>query len=143
MGDASSTCSYCNSIMWYEERVAKGRRSTNPEFSLCCMRGKVHLPMLKKPPQLLLNLLSNKDSRSRQFKENIRAYNSLFSFTSIGGKVEAGINDGNGPPQFILSGQNFHRIGSLLPSEGAAPKFAQLYIYDTQNEVGNRLKHFR
>jgi len=45
------------------------------------------------------------------------------------------LNNGNGTPQFILSGQNYHRIGSLLPEPGSASKFAQLYIYDTTNEI--------
>ena len=43
----------------------------------------------------------------------------------------------------ILNGQNFHKIGSLLPVEGRLPKFSQLYIYDTQNEISNRMTHFR
>jgi hypothetical protein len=32
-----------------------------------------------------------------------------------------------------------HRTGSLLPPDGDAPKLIQLYIYDTENEVSNRL----
>ncbi|XP_057455107.1 uncharacterized protein LOC130746488 isoform X2 [Lotus japonicus] len=142
-GDATYTCGYCNSIMWYEERSEKSRQPLNPEFSICCMRGKVDLPILLKPPTLLLNLISGVDPRSKNFKENIRAYNSLFSFTSLGGKIQTGLNDGNGPPNFILNGQNYHRMGSLIPPEGAPPKFAQLYIYDTQNETDNRMRHFR
>ena len=67
----------------------------------------------------------------------------MFCFTSIGGKVETSINDGIGPPQFILSGQNFQRIGSLMPSKGRSPKFVQLSIYDTQNEISNRINIFR
>ncbi|GAU50322.1 hypothetical protein TSUD_409250 [Trifolium subterraneum] len=50
-------------------------------------------------------------------------------------------NDGGGPPQVVLSGQNYHRIESLLPEQGGTPKFAQLYIYDTKNEDHNRMKH--
>lgn len=45
--------------------------------------------------------------------------------------------------QFILSGQNYHRIGSLIPHDGCFPKFNLLYIYDTLNEVSNRLNQFR
>jgi len=52
------------------------------------------------------------------------------------------LNNGRGPPQFILSGLNYHRIGSLLPAPGSTPKFAQLYIYDTQNEIHNITKVF-
>ena len=32
----------------------------------------------------------------------------------------------------------YHRIGSLLPEDGQQPKFAQLYIYDTEYENNNR-----
>jgi hypothetical protein len=72
----------------------------------------------------------------------------MFSFTSFGGQVESREvesrgNDGRGPPNFVIFGQNYHRIGSLVPNVGDTPKFAQLYIYDTENEVENRLSHFR
>ncbi|KAK3014461.1 hypothetical protein RJ639_008181 [Escallonia herrerae] len=41
-----------------------------------------------------------------------------------------------------LSGQNHHRIGSLLPLERKSPKFAQLYMYDSKNVVANRMAAF-
>ena len=31
-------------------------------------------------------------------------------------------------------------MGSLMPSEGNTPKYAELYIYDTQNEVKSRIQ---
>ncbi|XP_019149843.1 PREDICTED: uncharacterized protein LOC109146643 [Ipomoea nil] len=49
------------------------------------------------------------------------------------------VNNGSAPPTFRLHGQNFHLMGSLLPQSGERPKFAQLYIDDTQNEIENRL----
>lgn len=70
----------------------------NVKFSICCQRGDVQLPLLKKPPQLLYSLMCGAGHRSNHFKQNIRAYNSMFSFTSIGGKVESSMNDGGGPP---------------------------------------------
>ncbi|KAH0709621.1 hypothetical protein KY284_011048 [Solanum tuberosum] len=57
----------------------------------------------------------------------------------MGGKFDASVNQTKGPRNFRLSGQNYHKIGSLLPNEGSTPKFAQLYIYDTENEVTNRM----
>ncbi|KAL4276287.1 hypothetical protein AHAS_Ahas20G0192100 [Arachis hypogaea] len=36
-------------------------------------------------------------------------------------------------------GQNYHSIGSLLPPDSLRPTFAQLYIYDTKNEIDNRI----
>ena len=35
--------------------------------------------------------------------------------------------------------RNYHRIGSLLPEIGKRPQFAKLYIYDTENEINNRM----
>ncbi|CAN7080162.1 unnamed protein product [Brassica oleracea var. botrytis] len=61
----------------------------------------------------------------------------------MGGKVDTSINKGRGPPVFRLLGQNYHRIGSLLPLDDSRPKFQQLYIFDTVNENANRIAAFR
>lgn len=74
------------------------------------------------------------------FRENIRAYNSIFAFTSIGGNIDHRVNNGTGPYVYCISGQNHHKIGSLLLVDGITPKFAQLYIYDTINKVPNRMR---
>ncbi|CAN1327045.1 ATP-dependent DNA helicase pif1 [Linum perenne] len=58
----------------------------------------------------------------------------------MGGKVNHFLSQGRGPYVFCISGQIYHSIGSLLPSEGAKPKFGELYIYDTENEVKNRIE---
>ncbi|XP_028093750.1 uncharacterized protein LOC114293828 [Camellia sinensis] len=44
----------------------------------------------------------------------------------MGGKVDHSVLDGRGPYAFRISGGNYHRIGSLLPTPGQKPKFAQL-----------------
>ncbi|CAN6890641.1 unnamed protein product, partial [Brassica oleracea] len=63
----------------------------------------------------------------------------MFSFTSLGGKIDHSINNGRGPFVFRMSGENYHRIGDIVPEPGQAPKFSQLYIIDTLNEIKNRL----
>ena len=63
----------------------------------------------------------------------------MFAFTSLGGKVDRSVNNGTGPYVFHLNGQNYHRIGSLLPIEGGKPIFAQLYNYHRDNEIGHRI----
>ncbi|GJX10929.1 DNA helicase [Tanacetum coccineum] len=40
------------------------------------------------------------------------------------------------------SRQIYHWIGSMCPDNDATPRFLQLYIYDTENEVKNRMAHF-
>lgn len=67
----------------------------------------------------------------------------MFNFTSMGGRVDNTYNKGGAPYIYRMHGQNYHAIGSLLPEYGDIPKFSQLYIYDTENEVENRIQAFR
>lgn len=67
----------------------------------------------------------------------------MFSFTSMGGKIDHQKNAGGGPYCFSLSGMSYHNIGSLLPPDGARPVYSQLYVYDTDNEVQNRIEAVR
>ncbi|XP_076930385.1 uncharacterized protein LOC143595165, partial [Bidens hawaiensis] len=67
----------------------------------------------------------------------------MFSFTSLGGKVNNSVNKGNAPYSFRLGGENYHSLGSLLPMSSQNPRFSQLYIYDTKNEISNRRSIFR
>jgi hypothetical protein len=71
--------------------------------------------------------------------KSIRQYNCLFAFTSMGANIDRSMNDGRGPPVFKISGQIHHRIGALVPRDGQSPKFIQLYVYDTANEIQNRI----
>ncbi|KAL6512382.1 hypothetical protein OROHE_019994 [Orobanche hederae] len=115
LGDPIYNCEYCGAYMWYEERSEKSKNPLYPKFSHCCSKGKIQLPLLKEPPLLLRNLLNGVDPRSTNYINNIRAYNMMFSFTSMGGKVDTSVNKGRGPYVFKIQGANYHRIGSLLP----------------------------
>ncbi|KAG2596891.1 hypothetical protein PVAP13_5KG209907 [Panicum virgatum] len=64
----------------------------------------------------------------------------MFAFTSMGGNIDKTINQGEGPYVFRINGQVHHRIGSLLPEPNKIPKFAELYIFDTKNEIQNRIR---
>ena len=46
------------------------------KFSLCCGEGKVVLPPLDNLPKLLDHLLTSTDTRGKNFRNQIRAYNS-------------------------------------------------------------------
>jgi hypothetical protein len=130
--------------MWYQERKQKSRNTSSPKFQICCGDGKVQLPLLEQPPPLMQQLLFNNSSAaSKNYQANSRTYNAMFSFTSPGMNFDETYNKGKGPPTLRLQGQVCHRIGSLLPLPGQRPKFAQLYIYDTDNEIKNRMDIFR
>ncbi|XP_021991362.1 uncharacterized protein LOC110888130 [Helianthus annuus] len=125
--------------MWYEERNKNTNSSDGTTFSSCCQDGKVLLARLLDPPEPLRSLLDYNDPETLRFREHIRVYNSMFCFTSFGGKIDHAINSGRSLYTFRISGQNYHRIGSMLPVEGEQPRYAQLYFYDTQNEVKNHI----
>ncbi|XP_058742571.1 uncharacterized protein LOC131615076 [Vicia villosa] len=144
IGSPLIECGYCKAMMWYQERMHKSTHSANPKFMMCCGNGKVELPILRQPPEQLAKLLFDHDNTvSKKFQQHIRLYNMMFAFTSPGAKFDNRFNDGRGPPTMRIQGQTCHRIGSLLPPQGGKPKFAQLYFYDTENEVENRMHGLR
>ncbi|CAN7086962.1 unnamed protein product, partial [Brassica oleracea var. botrytis] len=136
-GDATHKCEHCGAIMWYGERINRKRYARKPKFSMCCGHGQVQLPLLKESPTILKRFLTEDDEMSRYFREDIRVINMVFSFTSLGGKVDRSVKKGISPQMFQLQGENYHLMDSLKPPNGE-PKFGQLYIVDTENEIVNR-----
>ncbi|RIA99745.1 hypothetical protein C1645_667870, partial [Glomus cerebriforme] len=66
-------------------------------------------------------------------------YNSALSFTSIGAKIDNQITGTSRIYTFRIHGKMHYRIGTLLPDSEIQSQFAQMYIYDTDNELQNRL----
>lgn len=144
-------CRNCGAHFWWAERVKSTSCTVKRrvDYNLCCKGGKVYIPPFQKPPPFLADLLHfDGDRRARRFISKIRQYNCLFSFTSMGAKIDRSINNSRGPDIFKIQGAVCHRMGSLLPEKGDAPgsvrgrnppKFAELYIYDTTSEVNNRI----
>lgn len=137
-GDPTYKCNYCGAKMWYGERIEKKKKTKKIKFSLCCGQGQVQLPLLKESPEILKKLLHGDDEISKYFQENIRQLNMVFSFTSLGGKVDRCVPQGRGPKMFQLQGENYHLMGSLKPPAGEEAKFSQLYIVDIENEIDKR-----
>ncbi|GKA14769.1 helicase [Tanacetum coccineum] len=142
LGPPSYECRSCNTQMWYEERTNKGNRAINPIFLLCCQEGKVLLPKFKETPPPLNKLLNFKDPRTSKLREQIRVYNGMLCFTSFGARKDHSINTGRRLYTFRINGQNYHRIGSLLPAAGFQLRYARLYFFDTHNEVRNWMSAF-
>ncbi|WVZ68238.1 hypothetical protein U9M48_017199 [Paspalum notatum var. saurae] len=145
-GGPEHECPYCGAVFWFQERVKKDSYVTQRKiiYNLCCKSGKIDLKPYEKPPPILVNLLRfDGDARSKRFLKLIRSYNSLFAFTSFGAAIDRTINNGTAPYVFKINGVVHHRIGTLLPQRGSPPKFAQLYIHDTEHEASNRLGIFK
>lgn len=87
IGRMERVCADCGASMWVDERKSNSSR-TNPKFAVCCSSSRVQLPTLSDPPEPLYSLLFESNTRSRQFREKIRAYNSALAFTSIGACID-------------------------------------------------------
>ena len=94
------------------------------------------------PPEELKLLMHSSTTTGRAFLKSIRIYNSALAFASLGAHVDERFTRGGGVYSFRVHGQIYHNIGTLLPSEGIGqmPRFAQLYFYDTEQELQNRLR---
>ncbi|XP_059160882.1 uncharacterized protein LOC131944344 [Physella acuta] len=120
IGKMDKVCEFCYALKFKNETPG-----------MCCASGKVKLPELHLPPELLSTLVSGETSQSKHFLENIRRYNSSFQMTSFG--ASAIIRD-NYMPTFKMQDQIYHRVGSLLPLEDADHKFLQIYFMGSPAE---------
>ena len=112
-------------------------------YNGCCKGGRIVVRRRKAWPYPLDRLIGfGESAESTEFMRLIRSYNSMFAFCSLGVKVGDSINTGHGPYVFGVNGLPSHRIGSLVPAPNKDPKFIQLYIYHTINEVSNRMSAF-
>nr|XP_043639291.1 uncharacterized protein LOC122610362 [Erigeron canadensis] len=136
-GDCTYVCEYCHAKFWFDERVVSLSTRNSVRYNKCCKGGRVHLLFPNDPPSEIKNLFEQS-----AFLDNIRLYNSIFSMTSFGATINDSINDGSAPYVFRIEGQIHHWLGTICPPVGETPRFLQMYIYDTDNELRNRLRFF-
>ena len=112
-GAMDCLCEFCGSMIFLEERP------TDKMFNSCCHKGKVKLPTpcdihgnQLSYPSFLQSLLSDPSNPNyRNFRDNIRSYNSSTSFASMGAQIIQPPN--NGPYVFKVHGQAYHRTSHL------------------------------
>lgn len=115
IGKMEFICLNCSSLMWKHE-LHNGSLGINATFSTCCMQGKILLPPLHEPPDILKNFLTDDSPQAKHFRKDIRGFNSSLAFASLG--VKEDLLQSHGPYTFRISGSVYHRIGHLFPSEG-------------------------
>ena len=140
VGSMNVACSHCGALHWMLERRSDSSMQ-NPEFGNCCNSGKVVLAALQEPPPTLHALFTADDAQAKEFRSNIREYNSALSFTSLGVKPDGTVLRGGGPYVFRLHGVMYHLSGSLLPEPGNTPIYSQLYIHDARSALKHRMKN--
>ena len=119
-GSFVKVCNHCKAFSWAKERD-----------SLCCKKGAVTLPPIPTLPPKIMELYDV----NQTFLQRIRSFNNAFALASLGCNQ---VRFPTGVSCFKVQGKIHHFMGSLLPLENEAPKFAQLYFIDSEHELTNR-----
>ena len=131
-------CPHCNALFFRGEHQA------------CCKDGQLCDELLPKLvafeeiPDALKQLYDGESELSKEFFQNIRLLNSIFSFTSLG--ISKGltreqaiqINSSLGGFSIVIHGQIFHQISPLLPRPGTERTGAQVLFFDSHWEELHR-----
>ncbi|KAI9325460.1 hypothetical protein BD770DRAFT_458268 [Pilaira anomala] len=131
----------CGAYMWIGERKSSSTIS-RPKYQLCCGNGKSILEPLKPFPDVIKNFFLFNNEFGREFKKYIRTYNSALSLTSMNANLDHNVsNSRGGAYAYRIHGSVFHLISTNLTSSdiSSRPKFAQIYIFDSENELRNRI----
>ena len=125
LGRMDSVYRHCDDLHFKSE-MASGRKA---EYKQCWHYGSIELPKPLAYPDKMKALLEGADIEARNFRENIRNYNSAMTFASMG--VQIATLTGSGPYCFRIHGQIYHRIGALHPEAGRQAQYGQFYILDS------------
>ncbi|KAH0692884.1 hypothetical protein KY290_021037 [Solanum tuberosum] len=120
-------CIYC---------AAKRLEHEPPAF--CYASGYIKLATTEAPTELYEMLVASTPD-AVEFRKNICAYNSIFAFTSFGVNLDKKLASARkGVYTFKAQGQIYHDLPSLVPRNNN-PCYFQLYFFDTDKELTNRL----
>nr|GEU49522.1 helitron helicase-like domain-containing protein [Tanacetum cinerariifolium] len=133
LGKATYTCRHCGAMFWECEKHTRLSTRQEPQYNKCFHGGRVILYPPPEYPQYIKDLY-----KDAHFINNIRAYNQMFSMTSLGANVDNSINNGKGPYVFRVSGQIYHWIGSMCPEEGSDPSSTKDNEFDLIVEEHSR-----
>ena len=101
IGQMNIACNFCQALRFPQESMN------------CCHNGKVTLAPLAPYPEAFHSLLTRNDDQAKNFRQNIRNYNSAMAFASFGANLTT--TAGHGPYVFRIHGQIYHRSGTLYP----------------------------
>ena len=127
IGKMDIKCQECGAL--------KFKRET-PGF--CCSDGKVKIKPFPRPPEDLAKLWFNKGRTGNILKKFSRELNNALALSSI--KVSLRQFQGFNP-SVVFQGKVAQLTGALLPADGEAPRFSQLYCYDPRLESYQRFEN--
>jgi hypothetical protein len=96
----------------------QSRATTTHSFLRVARMAKFLLLSLPATPQKLEVLLTSKNRSVVKFRDQIRMYNSVLAFTTLGAKVDESVTKGTGLYSFRIQGELYHKIRSLYFAKG-------------------------
>ena len=135
IGKMDQKCPHCGAMLFKDEL------SSSPnKWNLCCKNGKIQLKSPHRPPKALHRLFTSNTELAKYFRNNIILINSALALSSSQiFRKQLPHSNGRAPPTFIVSGQVYHTVPQLVPNIGSSPKQAQIYTWDPEQELDNRL----
>ncbi|XP_021742949.1 uncharacterized protein LOC110709046 [Chenopodium quinoa] len=98
-------CSQCQARLFHKK-----------SSQICCMSGKIILPTIPVPAELL-SLYTDQTPIGVDFRHNLRKLNHIHAFTSMGVHIDESLaNAQQGVYTFRAQGSIYHKIGGLLPN---------------------------
>ncbi|PIA60482.1 hypothetical protein AQUCO_00300169v1 [Aquilegia coerulea] len=94
-------CPSCSAYHWLDERLTKSTKKKS-FFGMCCLQGKIKLPLLTPLPSAIKLLYEGRNSLARSFRKDIRSYNAANAFSSLGVSMDKRILKGRGPTSFTI-----------------------------------------
>ena len=120
-------CAHCGALYFVGEDI------------ISCMGGNVSIPALPPLPNQLVALHTLNNAQSKSFRNHICLFNNMFAFASM--NYDLRLPPGNPNPVFWVCGQIAHRVGPLHPPPDRNPSYGQVYIYDVNETVQQRLSN--
>ncbi|KAG6705369.1 hypothetical protein I3842_07G176100 [Carya illinoinensis] len=121
------SCQYCGARKFYHELN-----------SFCCADGTIALSRNQFSDEFY-QLFTSNSVESEKFCTYAGTYNNKFAFTSFGVIFDKELCRRNrGIYTFRIHGQMYHYIEDLVP-EDRHPSYLQLYFFDTEHELENRI----
>lgn len=138
IGPMDVECYHCYAKHFAEEMV--NNKIHVRSFNDCCSHGAVPIHSFDHFPSKLRQLFERKHELSMEFLNNIRRYNSAFSFASFNARLINFIGQRFGPYCFKIQGDIYYLINTALyPEPDKAASYGQLFILDPSEANQERL----
>ncbi|KAL6536884.1 hypothetical protein OROHE_012468 [Orobanche hederae] len=144
-GEALPSTSYQRTFPQHKRHrctsLPEHRLRTRPPKGFCCLHGQISLALTRMPQRLWELYTSLESTAAVHFRRHCRTYNNTTAFSSLGIRYdETLVKSNKGIYTLRIQGAVYHFIRDLLPAEGHGRQL-QLYFYEPEHELQNRLSH--